>query len=168
MGHNYKGVWHFPNGTTLTALDSTVNGSNGTITGATATAGQINGGANFTAAGNRINCGTMGNAVFTENGAVTFSAWIKPNSTGGLGGDGRIVQRASSGVLNGPYVSLTPTNTTVFRVDGATDLVRTASNNAITLGAWQHIALTWDGSLTATNAHIYMTAPKLPIRQQLI
>ena len=150
---NYKGVWHLPNGTTLTASDSTANGNNGAITGATATTGQINGAASFTAAGNRINCGTMGDAVFTENGAVTFSAWIRPNSVGIGGVSGRIVQRAAS--ANGPYLTLTTTSTTSFVVDGSTDLVRKASNNAITMSQWQYITLTWTGSTSATTAHIY-------------
>lgn len=41
---NYKGVWHLPNGTSLTANDSTSNGANGTITGVTAAVGEIDGG----------------------------------------------------------------------------------------------------------------------------
>src|ERR1700747_1327387 len=36
---NYAGVWHLPNGSTLSASDTTSNANNGTITGATATAG---------------------------------------------------------------------------------------------------------------------------------
>jgi hypothetical protein len=44
----YTMVQHFPNGTTLTARDSTSNGVNGTITGATATSGLIGGAAEFT------------------------------------------------------------------------------------------------------------------------
>jgi hypothetical protein len=156
---NYKGIWHFPNGATLSASDSTANGYNGTITGVTATAGQINGAANFDAAGDLINCGTMGDTVLTENGAVTFSAWIKPNSIGIGGVSGRIIQRAS-GTL-GPFLNLTATSTTSFNVDGATDLQRTASNGSITLSQWQHIALTWDGSTTATNAHIYINGSEV-------
>jgi len=44
---NYAAVWHLPNGTTLSAADSTANGNNGTISSPTATAGEINGGASF-------------------------------------------------------------------------------------------------------------------------
>jgi hypothetical protein len=44
---NFKGVWHLPNGTILSANDSTSNGNNGTINGATATTGEIAGGASF-------------------------------------------------------------------------------------------------------------------------
>lgn len=45
---NYKAVYHLPNGTTLTAIDSTSNKSNGALTNApTATSSQIGGGAFF-------------------------------------------------------------------------------------------------------------------------
>ena len=42
---NYEGVWHFPNGTTLSANDSTANGNNasalnGTAAGAARLAGR--------------------------------------------------------------------------------------------------------------------------------
>lgn len=42
---NFKGVWHLPNGTALTALDSTSNALNGTPTGVNAlpVAGKIYG-----------------------------------------------------------------------------------------------------------------------------
>jgi len=44
---NYKRVLHLPNGTTLSANDSTSNADNGTITTPTAAVGQIDGGALF-------------------------------------------------------------------------------------------------------------------------
>ena len=69
---NYKGVWHLPNGTTLTALDSTSNANNGTISGPTATTGQVDGGANFS--GNQtIDVGSGLNA--TLNGSFTVEGW---------------------------------------------------------------------------------------------
>src|SRR4029077_13499410 len=44
---NFKGVWHLPNGTALTANDSTSNANNGTVNSATATAGKIDGAGSF-------------------------------------------------------------------------------------------------------------------------
>jgi PGF-pre-PGF domain-containing protein len=44
---NFKGVWHLPNGTTLSVLDSTSNANNGTNNVATAVTGKIDGSANF-------------------------------------------------------------------------------------------------------------------------
>ncbi len=44
---NYKGVWHFPDGSSLGLNDSTSNGGNGTgVSSPTAAAGQIDGGLN--------------------------------------------------------------------------------------------------------------------------
>jgi hypothetical protein len=73
----YKGVYHLANGTTLSAVDSTSYGNSGTITGSTATSGQIDGGANFVASSNQYI--TMPNAV-TSGKAMTISGWIKTSS----------------------------------------------------------------------------------------
>src|SRR5262249_60924718 len=70
---NYKGVWHLPNGSTLTAADSTANSNNGTITNATASAGQIDGAASFANNG-RIALGANLNNVLTGR---TYEAWVK-------------------------------------------------------------------------------------------
>lgn len=44
---NFKGVWHLPNGTTLSTNDSTSNANNGINNGVTATTGIIGGSSNF-------------------------------------------------------------------------------------------------------------------------
>jgi hypothetical protein len=75
---NYKGVWHLPNGTSLTANDSTSNGKNGTINGsASAIAGQIDGAGNFNGSTDYISATDN----FPMSGSnVTISFWIKPGS----------------------------------------------------------------------------------------
>ncbi len=57
---NYNGVWHFPNGTTLSANDSTADANNGTINGATATTGKIGGAASFNGTSSEISLGSTG------------------------------------------------------------------------------------------------------------
>ena len=48
---NFNGIWHLPNGTTLTASDSTSSANNGTLQSTpTATTGQIDGGGSFAGA----------------------------------------------------------------------------------------------------------------------
>ena len=69
---NYDAVFHLPNGTTLTANDSTVNGNNGTITNATATPGQIDGAASFNGGSSRITHSSF-NLGSTN---LTTSAWV--------------------------------------------------------------------------------------------
>lgn len=73
---NYVGVWHLPNGTTLSALDSTVNANNGTINGATATTGKMDGAANFSSSAD-ITIGSS--ASVNLSGAFSFSVWASAN-----------------------------------------------------------------------------------------
>ncbi len=71
---NFKGVYHFPYGT-LFAHDSTLQGNNGVINGATPTMGQIDGGANLNGNSQYI---TMGNVLDIGASDTTLSAWISP------------------------------------------------------------------------------------------
>jgi len=88
-GNNYfAGVWHLPNGTTLTANDSTSNGNNGTISSPSpaAVAGQIGGAANFNGDNTDANNEYINipNTTLLQNiqaSGYTLSAWFYPNST---------------------------------------------------------------------------------------
>lgn len=75
---NYSAVWHLPNGTTLGALDSTSNANNGTITGPTATAGKIDGAANYDGATSRF-ISTPRINMPTGNSDYTTSVWVYLN-----------------------------------------------------------------------------------------
>ena len=69
---NYKAIWHFKDGTTLSLLDSTSNANNLTNSGATAVAGQIDGA--FHVVPNNEASGTfspLGSAVTN----IGFSCW---------------------------------------------------------------------------------------------
>ena len=80
---NYKGVWHVPDGTTLTANDSTSNANNGTLTNTpTATTGQIDGAGNFVAASSQYIATGSGSSL-NITGDITLSAWIKTDSATG-------------------------------------------------------------------------------------
>ena len=77
---NYKGVWHLPDGTTLTANDSTgVN--NGTLINApTAGVGKIDGAGNFVAASSQgIDAGL--NSSLNITGDITMEGWVNPSTT---------------------------------------------------------------------------------------
>lgn len=80
---NYILVHHLPDGTSLTGNDSTSNANNGTITAATATAGEVDGGGSFN--------GTTAKDVITQNSGVnsggdfTASIWMKSSSCAGGG-----------------------------------------------------------------------------------
>jgi hypothetical protein len=91
---NYKGVWHFPDGTTLAAKDSTSNANNGTINGATATVGKIAGGANST--NQNIDFGAS--TTLDSSSDVTVSAWANINSFSGT--QGLVAKRNGGGFAN--------------------------------------------------------------------
>jgi hypothetical protein len=73
-------VWHLPNGTTLTALDSTSNDNDGTITNTAAGAGRIGGSAVFNGTDTSISIPNVISAY-----PFTISYWLKTNtSTDGI------------------------------------------------------------------------------------
>ena len=84
---NYKGVYHLPNGTALSASDSTSNANNGTINGATATTGEIDGGASFNGSSSYVSIPAGAFSAYPSSGStnnypLSFSAWFKTTSTG--------------------------------------------------------------------------------------
>jgi hypothetical protein len=73
---NYAGVYHFPNGTTLSANDSTANDDTGVIVGAIATTGEIGGGVSFGNPGyiSLPNLPDYSEADFTVSTWINFSS----------------------------------------------------------------------------------------------
>ena len=74
--NSYSGVYHLPNGTTLSANDSTGNGNNGTNYGGTATTGEIGGGAAY----NGSNQYTVLPRSISND--FTISAWFNTTYSG--------------------------------------------------------------------------------------
>ena len=82
--NGYLGVWHLANGSVLSATDSTVNAYSGTILGASATTGIIDGAASFTGSNSNsypeqtshIDVGNLG--AFPPQGTIEF--WMNPSS----------------------------------------------------------------------------------------
>jgi len=82
-GSSYAGVWHFPNGTVLSASDSTTTGNNGTVkSGTSAAAGLIDGGASFNGTSAAYISLPSASSAWNFSGDVTLSAWVKTSSTG--------------------------------------------------------------------------------------
>jgi YD repeat-containing protein len=96
---NYMGVWHLPNGTTLNTNDSTANGNNFTISGATATTGEIGGGASFNGTSAVL---SLSSDPVTST-PLTISAWV--NSTSGTGVFLSTLCDSGCSIWNGFYLS---------------------------------------------------------------
>ncbi len=150
--------WKFDETKGTVASDSSGNGLNGKIVGATSTIGKYNNALSFNGSDNYVSL--AGNSTFDNMGAMTISAWIKPSSLG-ENGKGRIVTKAAGGSLPSYgwsfYLTNEVANGIKFAVDHTTAHLEHASvANAITLNQWQLVTVTWDGSKNASNAHIYV------------
>lgn len=108
----------------------------------------------FDAADDIVGFGTTGDNVFREDQAFSFSCRFFAVSDGEAN-TGNFIRRGS--VL----FRLTATQGIRFSVAGGTVLLRVAANSSFSLGAWNHIVVTWDGSTTAANVHIYINATEV-------
>jgi len=100
----------------------------------------------------------VGNPTALNNlGSLSILAWINPDTLG-KGNYGRIADKRA----NGWHFALLTNNRLAFYVDyTTTDLGVYSPNNSITLGSYQHVAVAWDGSTTATNAILYVNGTAL-------
>ncbi|MCX6774024.1 MAG: LamG domain-containing protein, partial [Candidatus Micrarchaeota archaeon] len=120
-------------------------GNNGTVSGATwnATGGYDGKGAyQFNGIDNYIDCGNAENLQI--QGSITLAAWIKPNSL--TDGEHKVIHKANS-TYRGYEIFIW--NESLRGRVGAYDDANAREigvNNTIQLG-WQHIALTWNGSV---------------------
>jgi hypothetical protein len=136
---SFRGVWHLEDGTALAASDATSYSNSGTVIGAQANAGLINGAASFAAGTNLITVGSADSLNLT--GPWTISAWIKPTDFGAtsrgrvLDGSGYMFFVNDNQISRGLSISN----------DGGGTIVHSDAN-AISTGTWQFVTATWDGS----------------------
>ncbi len=72
---NFKAVWHLPNGSTLSANDSTSNANNGSLVSApTASTGQIDGAAGLNGSNQYIRVASS--SSFKPTSGITLSGWV--------------------------------------------------------------------------------------------
>ncbi|MDO8496173.1 MAG: DUF2341 domain-containing protein, partial [bacterium] len=145
---NYKSVWHLPNGTTLTAGDSTSNINTGTITGTvTAENGKVDGAAGFSGAATRYILGA--NTVNTSS--ATVSAWVNlkaiPVGNGLVGG----FCQGYGCTIDDKLIIITSTGGMKFYVfDGSGK--NTGTSGSIGTNTWAYLVGTADG----TTAYSYV------------
>src|SRR5262249_19473991 len=76
---NYAAIWRLPNGSTLSANDSTNNANNGTISAATAITGQIDGAASFDGSSKYISANPSGSLLIGSSD-ITIEVWFNPSN----------------------------------------------------------------------------------------
>ena len=148
---SFKSVWHLPNGSTLSASDSTSNGNNGTNNGASAATGKIDGGASFNGTSNYID--VPSSSTFGGYGTVSFSAWIKPSQ---VNVDQVILIRPVSTTAANPWeywgFGVASSGSVFAAVSSgiAGSRILTTSSGTISTNVWTHVYVTYDGSTLRT------------------
>lgn len=136
----YKGVWHLNDGTTLSAVDSTSNGNNGTVNSVSAGAGQIDGCGSFSGStSSYINKTDNGSADIT--GSISIAFWSKCNASSYSGFAGMLMKGDGS---NNNFMVQTVNGDTAFQwhvsIGGSDESLQCASGTTIT--NWNHWVFT--------------------------
>jgi hypothetical protein len=135
----YMGVWHLGNGTTLNALDSSVIGNNGTITGASVTTGNIDGAASLNGTTNYIS----GRLAKIPSVPLTISGWVYLTSTGvtaTIAGNGSVSANA------GINVKINPSNKPTLTLQSVADYDY-STLSALSVTTWYYVAVTINAAL---------------------
>jgi hypothetical protein len=136
------GYWNMDEGQGTIANDSSGNGNNGTLTNlSTWTTGKYANALNFSGASYvAIN----NSPTINITGAITFSAWIKPNN---INKYGQIVFKEGSDAYSGVYsMRVDPSNTLTVRLSQGGTIVGITTGKQITLADdWYHLLFSYDG-----------------------
>lgn len=110
-----------------------------------------------------LTCGTAD--IVRENAAL--SVYVKFNLAGLTAGGQRIIHRLSVD-LGGDGISLAinPTGTIEFEVRGDPTYMYVLSSTTVSTATEHTLILTWDGSATATNVHIYLNGAEVSYTNQ--
>jgi len=149
---NYLAVWHVPNGTQLSLADSTANGNGGTNNGATATAGQIDGGMS-TNGSTYATIGTPADLANLAQGNATFSAWVNAadNPNGGV-----IMAKDDANISSGWTLGLDGNNDVDFSVIYNEANFQLYSQQPIPSNQWNYVVVTLNGTASQGQATVYV------------
>lgn len=156
------GYWSF-NGLDVTdkVYDRSGQGNdgyhNGRATSTAKTGGKSGQALDFDGTTDYVRIGTP--SSLNNLGPLTYSAWIYPRTTGG-GSRGHILARTTTdgsapGAMLFTMSNLVSRGLYFYRFTSGTPIART-TNALLTLNSWNHIAVTWDGSVDANNVHTYV------------
>lgn len=121
-----------------TALDTTGNGRNGTVTGAAYVAGRLGRALEFAGGVTTDRVVVAHHASLNPSAGFTAYAWIYPHSSGG-GAFGRLFQKSVTPDLSVGYgIYLLADHLGINVTNGGTPTMTTA----VTYNSWQHVAVT--------------------------
>jgi hypothetical protein len=145
---NFKGVWHMPNGTTLSASDSTSNANNGVATNATAASGYIGGAASFDGTDDEIL--VTRNAGTDDINAKTVSLWVRHNE---VAFDHLFGKHSGTNVWN---ISIDSSNFINFRQVFSGGTATWTSASTVPVSSWTHVVLAYDRTSASNDPTIYI------------
>jgi len=145
--------WKFDEGTGITAQDSSGNGHDGTISGATWTSPGWDGTGWCLyfrgVVGDRVSVGTLD----VTGSGITVACWFKAYNRDTPGTDPRMVSKAIGGssqdhwfVVSSSRVGSEKRLRFRLKTDGDTAELKAGSAGTIELNEWIHVVATWDGS----------------------
>jgi len=133
------GYWRFDEDRRATATDSSGSGHTGTILGPSRATGKAGGARDFDGVDDHVRI--VADPSLNNLSAVTMAAWIYPrvDNHGHVldkgDGDKRILLKGSGQRLMG-----------LIRYTSGGPATSESADNTLTLGVWQHVALTWSAS----------------------
>jgi VCBS repeat-containing protein len=112
-----------------------------TLGGAAALASDADTSAAFNGSTGFIDVGTNASLALTT--ALSVEAWVKPAVANLNSG---IFEKTTNGATNTSYLLMIEAGFLRFRLTKAAALTTISSNAVLTVGAWSHVAGTWDGT----------------------
>lgn len=151
------GHWKLDETTGTSITDSSPSGNDGTFSGETAvvsTTGQIGTALTFDGSDDKIEIPAGTNLNSRIQGPFTISAWIYPI---GYGGASRgVIFDISNSTSKNYFFSLYSDKLYFVADHSTTKLDVRSSVGSISLSTWQHVALSWDGSTSASGVKMYI------------
>ncbi|MEK6282045.1 MAG: DUF2341 domain-containing protein [Acidobacteriota bacterium] len=153
---NYRGVWHLPNGTSLSTTDSTSNANHSSSNSASATSGEIDGGASYNGSSQSTVISNPGSFDFEHNQAFSVEFWLK-----------KPLNTISNNVLiskkevywNGSGFNVwtwAGSNTAIFEIMVGTTGYAIGSGVNVQDNAWHQIVGTYDGTSNRSGMRMYV------------
>lgn len=158
LSRGLVGCWLFNEGTGNKVFDLSGKWNPGTLQGDTVfQPGRFGHCLYFDKTDDYVDCGA--GSTLKDLGPLTYSVWINPYSEGEYNHGFIFAKKTSGGgsITNQKSFYIGHTKLLIFHVDyTTTNLERITSDNTLGFNNWYHAAVTWDGSKSASNVHIYI------------
>ncbi len=142
---NFKGVWHVPDGTSLSVSDST--GLNtATNHGAQPVAGKIDGGSGHTSGSSQYI--DLGSGAVDIGGSITFEQWINASTLTNVGSSVFPVSLSNidGSAQNGYEIILSTGPKVYIQLVKSGSVLFAGSNSNVSANTWYHVVGTYDGT----------------------